>query len=554
MGSEQSDHASIALLLADRAAEQSNRTFISFPDGEYSYADVYARALAFAKGLIAVGLRPGGHVAILMPNCPAYLELMFGVHLAGGVLVPVNARFQRRELSYVVTHSDAEIIITTDRIDEHADFTDLLAQSFPGLAAVTEPGAGLAVPAAPRLRHIYLDGAKSVPFAQPLQALVDAGREIDDARVAQVAKQRGNDLALLLYTSGTTANPKGCEISHRSLIHSWSAYGRLVELAEGQAIWTPCPFFHVSGVGVVVAALSCGATVMSMTHFEPITALEHIARKQAEHLFPAFPILTLGLLRCASYDEAKIRFVRTVLNVAPSETQRLIQGLLPPDTILVNDFGMSEGAGVVTATPLDGTAADRLDRNGPPLPGIEMRIAASEDPERVLPADSPGEIQFRGPTVFRRYYNDPESTSAAILPGGWVRTGDMGSLNARGSLLYLGRLKEMIKVGGENVTPLEIEEHLSTHKAVRMAQVVGRHSERYGEEPVAFIELFDGVECTAEEIIEYCVGELASYKVPREVRFVSAWPMSATKIQKFRLKAMLDEERPQGRSASFART
>jgi fatty-acyl-CoA synthase len=112
----------------------------------------------------------------------------------------------------------------------------------------------------------------------------------------------------------------------------------------------------------------------------------------------------------------------------------------------------------------------------------------------------------------------------------------------------------MIKVGGENVTPLEIEEHLSTHKAVRMAQVVGRHSERYGEEPVAFIELFDGVECTAEEIIEYCVGELASYKVPREVRFVSAWPMSATKIQKFRLKAMLDEERPQGRSASFART
>jgi len=460
--------------------------------------------------------------------------------LAGGVLVPINARFQRRELSYVLAHSDVEIVVTTDLVDEYTDFTGLLTHSLPGLA--NEPGGGVATPAAPRLRRIYVDGTKSVPFAEPLEALVAAGRDVDDTDVADATADHEDELALLLYTSGTTANPKGCEITHVALIRSWSAYGELVGLAEGQAMWTPCPFFHVSGIGVTVAALMCGATVMSMTHFEPEKALEHVERKKAEHLFPAFPTLTMGLLGCTQYDAAKLGFVRTVLNVAPAETQRMIQRLLPPNAILLTDFGMSEGAGMITATPLDATEEDRLDRNGTPLPGIEVRIAATDDPEQLLAAGTPGEIQFRGTNAFRSYYKDDDSTSATILAGGWIRTGDLGSLNERASLRYLGRMKDMLKVGGENVTPLEIEAHLSTHGAVRMAQVVGRPSKRYGEEPVAFIQLADGAQCSAEELIAYCVGELASYKVPREVRFVASWPMSATKIQKFRLRELLYPE------------
>jgi acyl-CoA synthetase (AMP-forming)/AMP-acid ligase II len=536
----ESDRATLGQLLRLRAADHPNRTFVSFPDRDCSYAEVYARALAFAKGLIAIGLKPGGHVAVLMPNCPTYLELLFAVHLAGGVLVPINARFQRRELSYVLAHSDVEIVVTTDLVDEYTDFTGLLTHSLPGLA--DQPGGGVATPAAPRLRRIYIDGTKSVPLAEPLEALVAAGRNLSDTDVADASAHHEDDLALLLYTSGTTASPKGCEITHNALIHSWSAYGELVGLAEGQAMWTPCPLFHVSGIGVTVAALVSAATVMSMTHFEPEKALEHIERRKAEHLFPAFPTLTMGLLGCAQYDAAKLGFVRTVLNVAPAETQRMIQRLLPPNAILLTDFGMSEGAGMITATPLDATEEDRLDRNGTPLPGIEVRIAATDEPERLLPAGTPGEIQFRGTNAFRSYYKDDASTSATILAGGWIRTGDLGSLNERGSLRYLGRIKDMLKVGGENVTPLEVEAHLSTHAAVRMAQVVGRPSERYGEEPVAFIELADGAECTAEELIAYCVGELASYKVPREVCFVTSWPMSATKIQKFRLKELLDQE------------
>ena len=154
-------------------------------------------------------------------------------------------------------------------------------------------------------------------------------------------------------------------------------------------------------------------------------------------------------------------------------------------------------------------------------------------------AGVPGEIQFRGINAFRGYYKDPTQTRATVLDGGWVRTGDLGSLDRRGQLLFLGRIKDVLKVGGENVSPLEVEALLSTHPSVHLAQVVGRPSERYGEEPVAFVELIPGSACTAGELIEYCAGNLASYKVPREIRFVTSWPMSATKIQKFRLRELL---------------
>ena len=279
--------------------------------------------------------------------------------------------------------------------------------------------------------------------------------------------------------------------------------------------------------------------MMSMSWFEPDAALAHIERRRAEHLFPAFPPLTLGLLRAPGYDPGRFGFVRTVLNVAPADTQRVIQDVLPDGTVLLTDFGMTEGAGMITATPRDAAGEDRLARNGTPLPGIEVRVTGTDDPLAVQPPDAPGEIQFRGINAFRGYYKDPAQTRATILDGGWVRTGDLGSVDRRGQLLFLGRIKDVLKVGGENVSPLEVEALLSTHPSVHLAQVVGRPSERYGEEPVAFVELIPGCACTSAELIEYCVGNLASYKVPREVRFVTSWPMSATKIQKFRLRELL---------------
>jgi acyl-CoA synthetase (AMP-forming)/AMP-acid ligase II len=476
-----------------------------------------------------------------MTNCVAYLELFFAIQLAGGVAVPLNARFRHRELAYVLAHSDIEVLVTTDVVDERTDFTALLTRALPGLA--DQGGGGdLALAGTPRLRRIYLHGTKRVPGIAPLEDLVTGGAGVGEAEVARAWSGRSaQDTALLLYTSGTTADPKGCEITHEALVRSWAAYADLVGFTAEESMWTPCPFFHVGGIGVTVCALVRGATMMSMDWFDPKTALAHIERRRAEHLFPAFPPLTLGLLRAPGYDPDRLGFVRTVLNVAPADTQRVIEKLVPATAVLLTDFGMTEGAGMITVTPRDAVGEDRLTRNGVPLPGIEVRVTTPGDPQAAAPPDVPGEIQFRGINAFRGYYKNPAETRATIIDGGWVRTGDLGTLDSRGQLLFLGRIKDVLKVGGENVSPLEVEALLSTHPAVHLAQVVGRPSERYGEEPVAFVELIPGAACTAAELIAFCTGDLASYKVPREVRFVQSWPMSATKIQKFRLRDQLNE-------------
>jgi acyl-CoA synthetase (AMP-forming)/AMP-acid ligase II len=528
----------LAALLTARASERPAHPFVSFPAEDLSYGELHDRATALARGLIAIGLKPGGHVGILMTNCVAYLELFFAIHLAGGVPVPFNARFRQRELAFVIAHSDIEVLVTTDLADEHTDFTKLLAQALPDLD--TQDDEDLHLAGAPKLRRIYLHGTKHAKAIRPLEDLIAAGQDVDDAAVTTAWSTRtAQDTALLLYTSGTTADPKGCELTHEALVRSWSAYNDLVGFEPDQSMWTPCPFFHVGGIGVTVSALVRGATMMSMNWFEPEIALAHIEKQRAEHLFPAFPPLTLGLLRAPGYDPARLTFVKTILNVAPADTQRVIETLLPKETVLLTDFGMTEGAGMITVTPRDAAGEDRLTRNGTPLPGIEVRVTNPEDPKTIQPNDLPGEIQFRGINAFRAYYKNPAETAATIIDDGWVRTGDLGTLDSRGQLLFLGRIKDVLKVGGENVSPLEVEALLSTHPAVHMAQVVGRPSERYGEEPVAFVELIPGGPATAAELIAFCAANVASYKVPREIRFITDWPMSATKIQKFRLRELL---------------
>ena len=239
-------------------------------------------------------------------------------------------------------------------------------------------------------------------------------RDVDPKAVTNAwSSRKAQDTALLLYTSGTTADPKGCEITHDALIRSWSAYADLAGFEPDQSIWTPCPCFHVGGIGVTVSALVRGATMMSMNWFEPKAALAHIEKRSAEHLFPAFPPLTLGLLRAESYDPARLGFVRTVLNVAPADTQRVTESLLPRETILLTDFGMTEGSGMITVTPRDAAGEDRLTRNGTPLPGIEVRVTDPEDPDTEQPNDVPGEIQFRGINALRGRQRSRSSACAS---------------------------------------------------------------------------------------------------------------------------------------------
>ena len=529
--------ATISQMLCERALECPERVLLSFPDQELTYREMLRRAKQLAKGLFALGLRAGDHVAILMPNCLDFMVISFAAHLLRAVPVPINARFKRRELSFVIAHSDVKMVFTTDLLDEFVDFTALLWDSLPSLTKAT--GSVLALEEAPALRSVVVCGHKAQSPALSLEDVVAKGAAIPDAAIDAIhAQAKASDLAFLLYTSGTTAVPKGCEITHDSVVRSWIAYADTVDLRAGEWIWAPCPFFHVGGIGPMVAALDRGASMATAARFEAKAAILQIEKLRIEHLFPAFPQLTLGVVRAPEFDAARFGFMRTVLNVAPPETQKLIQSLLPAGTPLITDFGMTEGAGMVTITQPGDSLDMRTQTNGRQYPGIEVRIA---DPVTnvAVPAMERGEIQFRGINAFRAYYKDAEATRATILPGGWVKTGDLGMMDEHASLFFIGRIKDILKVGGENVAPAEVEAHLSTHPSVKMAQVVGKPDERYGELPVAFVELMPGKTADAETLMAHCRGQLANFKIPREVRFITEWPMSATKIQKFKLREML---------------
>jgi fatty-acyl-CoA synthase len=531
----------LAQLLERQATQSSQRVFAIFPELSITYGDLYERASELAKGLISHGLEPGTPVAIFMPNCLDFLLAHYAVQLAGGVGVLLNARYKQYELQQVIAHCDAQILMTTDVIDEHVNLTDVLCGTYPQLGD-SSAARSLTLADAPLLKTLILFGNKRLAAALPADDLKASGRAVSNATLAQRRlDQDSENTAVIIYTSGTTAAPKGCELSHAGLQRSWSIFSRAVGLEAGEKVWDPMPFFHSGGVGLMTGIMARGATIVSSAYFDPEVIADLILKHQIEHLYPGFHLIALPVVTSSRYDPIAFAFVRSMVVIGPLGTLRKIQNLLPPKAAVMNLFGMSEASGLVTLTPPDATEDQRLMTNGKQPPGIEVRIV-NPDSEQLTSPGVTGEIQFRGGGAFRGYYKDPAATRSTILPDGWVRTGDMGKLDHDGWLRYEGRYKEMLRVGGENFAAAEIESFLSAHPAVKYVQVVGKPDDRLGEVPVAFVECNDGSTATQSDIVDFCVGKIAKFKIPRQVVFVTQWPMSATKIQKFRLREMIPPE------------
>lgn len=534
--------ATIAMLLAEKAMEMPEDIYGIFPGEEISFGELDRRAREVAKGLIALGIEPGDHVATLMPNCPDWLPAYFGILYAGGTVVALNARYKRHELDYTIKNSRSKVLLTTDAIDDYVDFAALISDVVPEIEDQDDPRK-LNLKTVPDLQSVVLFGVTSRPGFLSAEELVALGSDLPDTKIAEA---RGavtpDDPAAIIYTSGTTANPKGCVLTHKGIQRSWYTFAEVVNLRRGEKVWMPMPFFHTGGIGPMTAILSRGAAFMTQPHFEAEEAVKLIALHRIDHLYPGFPQMSLTVLQHPDYSKEKYSFVRSLLNVGPPAMQRMIQDLLPDGAAVLNLFGMTEGSGIVTFTPFDAPLDIRATSSGKPPPHTEVRIA---DPETgdPCPRGQPGEIQFRGGGAFKLYYRDPEATAETILPEGWVRTGDRGKIDEEGYLYYLGRLKDMLKVGGENVAAAEIEFFLNQHPDVKMVQVIGGHDDRLGEVPVAFVERVPGGRVSAEELIAMCDGQLAKWKIPRDVVFVNDWPMSTTKVQKFRLKELLPESR-----------
>jgi acyl-CoA synthetase (AMP-forming)/AMP-acid ligase II len=292
-----------------------------------------------------------------------------------------------------------------------------------------------------------------------------------------------------------------------------------------------------------VFAFDLGATLISTMHFEPGEALRQIEEERATWLYSVFPPIVMGLIKHPDFRKRDLSRVRGLLNVAPPDTLQLIQDAFAPARQIGGHFGMTECAGAITCNEWDAPLDARTRTCGPPLPGVEVRVVIPET-GKPAPLGLRGELQIRGYGQFEGYHKDPQKTAAMFDDGGWLRSGDAGLIDEDARIVYLGRIKDMLKVGGENVAPSEIESHISTLEAVKMVAVVGAPDPRLDEVPAAFLELVPGHELTEQDVIDHCKGAIASFKVPRYVRFVGPddWPMSATKIQKFRLAERIARE------------
>lgn len=521
-------------------------TALVLPDARYTYDDLARRAWATARSLAGMGVKPGDHVGLLFPNSVEFVTTLFGIAMLGAVAVPINTRYRAWELGFLVKDADLSCIVTYDGTRDYVDFATLLEEAFPELASQRQPGQ-LALDAAPLLRAVVMLGETERPWLTGPAAFAAAASACDNRQLTVWCEGVPiRSIAAIVYTSGTTSQPRGALLSQESLVRSWVMAGRRWGLRQSDSFWNPCQMFHIAGIGPLVFTLAHGAAIVTATHFEAGQALDQIDREKPTILYPTYPPLTMDLLTHPKFAATDTSHARAWLNVAPPDTLRRMQAAIP-HAPLITLYGSTEG-GCVTMLSPDEDLETRMTTGGLPLPGNQVRVVSAETGEPAPPGII-GEIQYRGYNALVGYYKDPEKTRATLGDDGWVRTGDVGDFDAAGRLTFRGRLKDMLKVGGENVAPAELEQYLESHPAVKLAQVFGIPDDRLVEVPVACIELHDGMVVGAEEIIAFCKGRISSFKVPRHVKVVTAWPMSLTKIQRGKLREQFIAEMDEARGA-----
>jgi fatty-acyl-CoA synthase len=505
------------VLLAD-AEHARDRDALVFPAERMSYGELADRALSLARAFLAMGVRRGDRIGILMANSPDFVVTLFGIVLAGAVAVPINIRFRSAELPYVVTDAGLVGVVTSDRIDDYVNLFDRLVDALATASAQAAP-------------WVALLGDRVVAGAIGETELRAAAGSIAPAELARRrAHVRLRDPAVMLYTSGTTSQPRGCALTHKALVRNWDAVADVLELGPADRCWAPGPLFHLGALGPLLACVTRGAAFLTDTYFRADTSLAFVARERPTVLYPANPPVTQALLDEATFADHDLSAARLIVNIGTPEALRRIQAAFPSTTQL-SLYGLTEAGGAVAySRPRDPLDA-RLETCGTPLPGAELRAVDPDTGADRAPGEV-GEILVRSVSLCEGYWNDPDETARRFGADGWLHTGDLGSIDPDNRLRFRGRMKEMLKVGGENVGPAEIEGVLSAHEAVKIAQVVGIPDKRLEEVPAAFVELKTGCTATEPELIAYCSERIARFKVPRHVRIVTEWPLSATKIQK----------------------
>jgi acyl-CoA synthetase (AMP-forming)/AMP-acid ligase II len=537
-----SEVCTLADLLIRSASRHPDRKALVLPETALTYAELREAAISVARGIIGLGIAPRSHVGILANNSPELVAAIFGAVLANCVAVPLNARHKSSELGFIAENADLSLILTTAADTSFVDFRESLMGALPSLAAAGSGGA-LDLPEAPKLRHIVLLKGDAPAGFTSHEEFARAAASVLPEQVSQARLHtRIRDTAIIIYTSGTTANPKGCMLTHEALTRGpVERADRRFRSGQFDVTWGGGPLYHIGSFAPFLGSIGTSGTYLTDVVFDARRALDLMEQEGVTAAWPWFPAILQPLIDHPDFRPERLSTLRKALLIGPQTLVERVQALFPKVEFM-QACGMTETSGIFALCGPDETTEQRATSHGMAVPGVEVRIV---DPESgaPMPHDKVGEILVRGYCVMSGYYRSPEKTAEALDEDGWLHTGDLYALSVEGRLTFNGRAKDMLKVGGENVAAVEVEAYLCRHEAVKIAEVVGRPDLRLDEVPVAFVELRPGHSATPQELIDFCTGQIASYKVPRAVYIVSEtdWPMSATKVDKRALRTRLAE-------------
>jgi fatty-acyl-CoA synthase len=532
-------------LPAEIAGRFAQHTALVFENERYTFAEVHAQVDLAAKALMALGVKRGDHVALWLNNCPPWIFIAFGLAKIGAPLVPINTRFRTNDLEYVLRQSDSAMLIAHD-VCGPIDYLGMIREvvSLPADVDGTPTSSLVNVSDAefPALRNVLiLDSTGKGPHAgtNDWDRALEKAHTIGDEALEQRAASVDPDApALIMYTSGTTGFPKGVLHSHKLVRNNLDRVTRM-GITENDIILNYLPLFHAFGYseGALNSMLSGAMHILTET-FDAGESLDIIEREGVT-VVHGFEAHQKGLTEAQEAHPRNISSLRTGIFAAGMHSatpvcRRGAQALAPLKAI--SGFGMTEIWLGAALGSLDDNESRRFESSGYPGPGYELRVVDLETGGVLGPGDQ-GELQVRGYSLMLGYYKNPEETAKAYADDGWFKTGDTAVWRDDGYIRFLGRYKDMLKVGGENVDPMEVEGLLLEHPEVFQVAVVGYPDVRLAEVAVAFVQLVDGSTLKSDQVITYCRGKVASFKIPRHVIFVNEFPMTASgKIRKVELR------------------
>jgi len=511
--------------------------FLIYPDRNlrFTYTQFNERVNQLTKGLLAIGIKKGDHVGIWAKNVPDWLTFMFATAKIGAVLVTVNTAYKSHELEYVIEQSDMKVLALTDRFKD-TNYIEIIYDLIPELKTCKR--GKLKSEKFPHLKHIVHVGQDKHRGMYNTNELLLLGHNQSDDDLNESRKLFDNDdVVNMQYTSGTEGFPKGVMLTSRNLLNDGYYIGENMNFTEKDRLCICVPLFHCFGTVLgVIAAMTHGTTIVMLEEFDPLLVLSSVQKEKCTALH-GVPTMFISELSHPMFDMFDLSTLRTGImagSTCPAETVKdVIEKMNMKEITSV--YGLTEASPGITQTVASDTFEKKVNTVGCPFPHVEVKIVNPETGYEVAQGEK-GEIMCRGFNVMKGYYKNPDKTKEAIEEDGWLHTGDLATVDEEGYYSIVGRIKDMIIRGGENIYPREVEEFLHPLDGILDVQVAGIPDEKYGEIVGAFVIKEENSDLTEEDVRDYAIGQIARYKVPKHVFFVDEFPLTTSgKVQKYKL-------------------